>query len=356
MRSGIDAATHYGYSSARVKAMEANLVKDKAMREIMNAKDVGSMVALLFQGDYKEDLESFGGLSIKNELVDFALSRNLARNTGKLVQITPTTERNLIRAIVGKWGLYNIKIAIEAKERKADYDSIARYIIDFGRYNAAAIKDAMREDSVEGMMNKFMINSTYLPILQDGLNAYKKGRSALEAAAAIDRSYYRELGKTIIGLRIIHNEPAQILKMDIDMRNLLVLIKAKRAGLKFSDVSASIISHGRINTAELEQLYNGSKDIESMVSQVKAYDLRNAIEVYKNSKMKQLLIFEIGMKNSIFNESLRLLRHSILSFGAILVYAYLKEIEVFTLRILISSRIYGLSKEEMERLIIWKKE
>ncbi len=347
---------HYGYSSARVKAMEARLIGKKTMQEIMNAKDASSQIALLFQSDYKNDLESFGGLSIKQELIDFALSKNLAKSTGKLVQITPTTERKLIRAIVGKWGLYNVKIAIEAKERKADYDSIARYIIDFGRYNATAVKEAMREDSVEGMLNKFLINSPYPAALHDALEAYKKTKSAIDAAAAIDKSYYKELGKTIIGLRIIHNEPAQVLKMDIDMKNLLILIKAKRAGLKFSDIADNMIERGNMNAHDLEQLYNGSKDIETMVAQIKTYDLKNALDVYKGSKRKQLLIFEIGMRNSIFNNSMRLLKHSILSFGAILVYAYMKEIEVFTLRILIQGRIYGLSREELERLIVWKNE
>ncbi len=356
MRSGTDAAMHYGYSSARVKAMEAKLISKRTMQDIMNAKDASSMIAILFQSDYRSDLESFGGLSIKSELVDFALSNNLAKSTSKLVQITPATERALIRAIVDKWGLYNIKMAIEAKERKADYESIARYIIDYGRYNAAEIKEAMREDSVEGMLGRFMINTRHMAVLRQALETYKKTKSALDAAASIDKSYYKGLGKTIVGLRIIHNEPAQILKMDIDMRNLLILIKAKRAGLKFPDISGSVIEHGRMGPSELEQLYNGSKDIESMVSQVKVYDLKNALDVYRNSKRKQLLLFEIGMKNSIFNESMRLLKHTILSFGAILVYLYMKEIEVFTLRILIHGRLYGLSREEMERLIVWRSE
>ncbi len=347
---------HYGYSSARVKAMEAKLIGRKTMQEIMNAKDTSSIIALLFQSDYKDEIESFGGLSIKQELIDFALSKNLAKSTSKLVQITPTTERNIIRGIVGKWDLYNVKVAIEAKERKADYESIARYIIDFGRYNATTIKDAMREDSIEGMLNKFMINTPYLKTLQEALEAYKKTKSAIDAAAAIDKSYYKELGNTIIGLRIIHNESALILKMDIDMKNILLLIKAKRAGLKFSDISGNIIERGRISTSELESLYNGSKDIESMVAQVKVYDLKNALDVYKNSKRKQLLIFEIGMRNAIFNDAMRLLKHSILSFGAILAYSYLKEIEIFTLRIMIQGRIYGLSKEEMERLLVWRNE
>lgn len=356
MLSGTSAAMQYGYSSARVKAMEAELITKKAMQEIMNAKDISSMLAVLFQGDYRSEIESFGGLSIKQELIDFALSKNLARSSTKLVQISPTTERKIVRGIVGKWDLYNIKLALEAKGRKSDYESIAGFVVDFGRYNAAAIKEAMREESIEGMMNRFMMNSPYSAMLKSALESYKKSKDIAEAIAEIDKGYYKELGNIILGLRIRHNESALMVKMDIDMKNLMLLIKGKRAGFKFPEVSPYIVEHGRMSLAELEQLYNGTKDIEALVSQVKLYDLKGALEVYRSGKRKQLLVFEIGMKNAIFNESLRMLKHSILSIGAVLAYSYLKEIEIYTLRIIIHGRIYGLTREEMERLIVWRNE
>ncbi|EQD26669.1 hypothetical protein B1B_19501, partial [mine drainage metagenome] len=74
--AGSAAAMHYGYSSARVKAMESRLIGKKTMQEIINAKDASTIIAILFQGDYKKDLEEFGGLEIKGELIDFALSKN----------------------------------------------------------------------------------------------------------------------------------------------------------------------------------------------------------------------------------------------------------------------------------------
>jgi len=66
-----------------------------------------------------------------------------------------------------------------------------------------------------------------------------------------------------------------------------------------------------------------------------------------------LLDFEISMRNQIFNASLKLLRLSSLSFGSLVDYVYLKEIEVFTLRALIKSKEYGLTKEEVSRLVVW---
>jgi ATP synthase A1 C subunit len=347
---------HYGYSSARVKAMESRLITNKTMQEIINARDASTIIEILFQGDYRKDLEEFGGLEIKGELIDFALSKNLAKNVAKLVQVSPTTERKLMRAIEGKWDLYNVKVAIESKDRGASYDAIARYLIDYGMYDSAFIRDLMREESIESMLGKCMINSPYRDILREALESYKKTRSAVDAVAAIDKFYYRTLGSVIIGLRVIDNSAARIIKMDIDMKNIILMIKAKRAGFKFSDISGGIIDSGNIAASELDQIFSGSRDITSMALQIKQYDLKPAADLYREGRSSQLLLFEIGLRNSIFGKSMSLLNHSILSFGAILAYAYMKEIEVFTLRVLINSKMYGLGREETSRLIVWKSE
>lgn len=354
MLAGSGAARHYGYSSARVKSMESQILDRKLMHDIINAKDVSTILTMLFQTEFKKDIEDFGGMEIKHELIDFALSRNLARNVSKLVQVSPTTERKLIRSIVGKWDLYNAKTILEAKARGIGYDAVAGTLIDYGVYNSSVAKEIMREESIENIFGKLMLNSPYRDILSEGLEVYKKDKNLLHAIGEIDKAYYKSLGGVITGLRVIQNEAARIIKMEIDMKNIMLLIRGKIPGAKFQDIGSGLIAGGNVPLPELEQLYNGARDIDAMVQQVKVYDLKDAMSVYKSTG--QLLAFEISMKNQIFTSSVRLLNHSILSFGAILAYAYMKEIEIYTLRIAINSRIYGLSREETERLIIWKAE
>jgi ATP synthase (C/AC39) subunit. len=57
----------------------------------------------------------------------------------------------------------------------------------------------------------------------------------------------------------------------------------------------------------------------------------------------------------MLKDSVRLLGHSVLSFGSILAYLYFKEIEVDTVRVIIHGSMYGLSNEEKERLMVWRK-
>jgi Archaeal/vacuolar-type H+-ATPase subunit C len=75
--SGFSAARKYAYSNARVKAMESKLVGKELMSQIAAAKEQGAALSILMQTDYRDDLEEFGGVNIKGEMIDFALSRNL---------------------------------------------------------------------------------------------------------------------------------------------------------------------------------------------------------------------------------------------------------------------------------------
>ncbi len=349
---GYRAAIKYGYSSARVKAMESRLMSPAAMQGMINAKDASSMIALLIQTDYNRFLAEFGGVNIRQSMIDFALSKSFADSVSKLVQITPKGEREIIRGLAGKWELNNVKLAIEAKERGAAYDEISRYIIDYGRYGQLAIKEAMHEDTMEGLISRLSKNSPYSSIMESASAAYSSGKEASSALAAIDAGYYKSREGIIDALKQRREHALRIVRLDIDMRNIIVLVRAKKRGLNFEDASPALVSRGGIRIDSLRRTFQGSDGVEGFVSQLHAMDLADAIPAYR--KNGQLITFEIAMRNYIFEASARILRHSVLSIGTIIAYVYLKEMELFALRILIKSKAYGLEKEEVSRLISWR--
>ncbi|MGI0141516.1 MAG: V-type ATPase subunit [Candidatus Micrarchaeales archaeon] len=354
--AGYEAASIYGYSTARVKAMESKMITRDTMQSIINSKDVASMLSILVQTDYKKELEEFGGVNIKSDMIDFALSKNLGHNVDKLITVAPIVNRDIVRSIAGKWDLYNIKLAIEAKEKGSGFSEVSKYVVDYGMYNASALKELMGEPNVESMIGRMIINSPYRKILTGALESYRKDKSSLQAAIVIDKMYYAQLSSIIIKLLDMHHESAQIIKLSIDTKNLLLLIRGKKYGVKFSDFGGNLIENGTIKMPHLRDLYENSKDLESLVKEIKVFDLTDALDRYKNSKRKELMTFEIAMSNSIMEKSMKLLKHSVLSIGTIVAYSYLKEIEVFTLRIIIKGKTYGLGKEEMARMMVWKAE
>ncbi|MGC8710040.1 MAG: V-type ATPase subunit [Candidatus Micrarchaeia archaeon] len=354
MNVGSPISSGYAYSTARVKAMEARLIGEESMKGIVQAKDISTILSMLAQTEYKKNLEEFGGLNIKSNMIDFALSKNLALNVGKLITITPMEEKSIIRAIAGKWDIYNAEIAMEAKASGKKFEDISKYIIDYGLYNVNVIKDIMNEASVEGLIERMMINSPYKDVLYEALEVYRRNKDVVEANMLIDKLYYSKLGRLMPRIRNVSPESAFVVKLDIDMRNLLLMIRAKKYSIDFSEIKDNFIKGGELEISELQSLYESSNNIYEIAKNAKVFDLGDAAEDYRNGRSKGLFGFEIEMRNQIFRKSMTLLKHALLSFGAIVAYAYIKEIEVFTLRILISGKNYGLSQEEISRMMVWK--
>ncbi len=345
-------AVKYGYSNTRVKAMEAKLIKSQEMQGIAAAKSINDILPLLIQTDYSQSLADYGGIDIGHSLIDFALSRNMAGKLEKVLRITPKEDRHIMQGITGRWGIGNMRIAIEAKARGLSFDDISKYIIDYGGYNQAFINEAMREPDVAGLLARLEKNPEQAASVKAALSAYSSSKSVVSAIEGMEHEYHKSTEGMAESLRAMGEvRAAEIVCMGIDMSNLLMLVKAKQRGLQFSDVEPKLLRNGGIERTSLRAAY-AEHDVASMLSRQHAFNLAKSIDMYKEKK--RLLPFEIEMRNSIFSTSLKYLRRSVLSFGAILAYVYLKEIEVFTLRILIKSKEYGLSSEEISRLIEWK--
>ncbi len=344
-------AMKYGYSNTRAKAMESKLIDSATMRNIAEAKDVDSVLSILFQTDYNTAITKFGGLEISTMMLDFAVSENMAERVNKIAEITPKSDQHLIRTIIARWDLSNVKRVLEAMDRKQPYDAISRYVISSTEFTPVVLQDAMRAESIDGALSKLMRNSHYRNILGVALASYRKTGNVLETMAAIDMAHYLELRTLVLELGKKHDASAKLLGMDIEMRNIITLIRAKRKGLTFAEISPSLVKDGSVETKAFAKLYNSSDDVGAFALKIKSFDLKNAVDVYKENG--QLLSFEISMRNQIFNSSLKLLRMSVLSFGSLVDYVYLKEIEVFTLRALIKSKEYGLTKEEVSKLVVW---
>jgi V/A-type H+-transporting ATPase subunit C len=349
------AAMKYAYSNTRVKAMESKLVGRDALERMLAAKEPESIAAMLLQTDYKAEVERLGGVRAMGTLIDFALSKNLGRETSKLIAVSPKDQRPIMIAVAGEWDVNNMKILIEAAASKKSYDDISRYIIDTEYTGLDAAREVASAKSVEDAISWLSTHTPYANLLARALDAYKRTRSAAEAADALEREYYLKLGSTIHKLAGIDREAAALIRSRIDMKNVLFLLEAKKHGGDFKMVSARILPNGTIPVHALERLFNESKGVEELARSVKAFDLRGAAAEYSSVKTKPLMVFEIAMLNEIFRRALRGVRHSVLSFGALVAFLYLKEVEVFTIRILIKGRGYGLSDDEIRGMISWLK-
>lgn len=345
----------YGYSNARVKAMESRLIGGEMFERMLAAKEKESIVGMLLQTSYKDYIEEFGGVAAMDTLIDFALSKSLGDETNKLVLVAPKHQKNLILPLVGIWDVHNIKLILGAVETKKGFDQISRYLISSRYIDSEEAKEIVTSEDVEGAINRLMGSTPYSDVLAVALETYKKSKSMVEVNSQIERAYYAKLSSTITKLTEIDRNAATLVRKNIDMRNIITLLKGKKYGLSFAALSGLLIQNGSVGISRLERIYESSKSLEALIDNTDVFDLRKALEQYNASKNKALVIFEIAMRSNIFIDALRTVRHSVLSFGSIIGFFYLKEIEVFTIRILVKGKAYMLSDDEIRSMITWLK-
>ncbi|MGI0100901.1 MAG: V-type ATPase subunit [Candidatus Micrarchaeaceae archaeon] len=352
--SGSKAASVYGYSSTRVKAMESKLLGSDILGRLAGLEDVPSMVGLLLQTDYKQYIEEFGGMDMKAELADFALSKSLECDVQKLIYVVPKEQKEMTMHIVGRSDAQNIKLVFYAKAEQKDYDYISRYVVESYNIDAGTVKRAIEELTVEDAAALLAVRTPYGIVVNSALNAYRNTHNLTEVNAAIDKGFFRLLEGAIRKLSGISRESASIIRMDMEMRNILTILRAKRYGMSIDKVNDLLIERGITSIEDMLDMFESSSSIGELAMKVSSFDLKDAVSAYESNKWHRMLQFEIAMRNAIFKKAVALLRHSSLSYGVIIGYFYLKEIEVFTLRILINGRSLGLSNEEINRMIAWK--
>jgi V/A-type H+/Na+-transporting ATPase subunit C len=352
---GFRDAINYGYSNTRVKAMESKLVAKDTIERMLAAKEIESIGAMLLQTSYKGYIEEFGGTKSMDKLIDFALSKSLGRETNKLVDVAPAARKDLVRNIVGIWDMSNAKFMFGAMITGKGFDDISRYLIDAKYVTAARVKDAMATNSVESAIAKLSAATPYKQELKAALNAYRKSKSVMEVDSAIDMAYYAKLGSTIERLMKINRESAQLIARRIDLKNALTLLNAKRHGAEFAAVKGYLVRNGSVGTGALGKAFESSKSVDALALAIGAFDLRQAAAEYSAGKGKSLMVFEIAMMNELFRGALKTVRHSVLSFGTIIAFLYLKEMEVSTLRIIVKGRSYGLAEDEIRKMVTWSR-
>jgi V/A-type H+-transporting ATPase subunit C len=256
--------------------------------------------------------------------------------------------------IAGVWDIYNIKLILYAKLMNKDFKYLSRYLIETDDFEEPFVKEVMGEQDFFAAATKLMRIRSHRDEVKAAIEAYRKTSNITEVNAAIDKVFFEGLGDAIETIKKRSPNAAKLIRFDIEMRNILTLLRAKRSNLKYSDIAGYIIGNGITQPAQLMKIYEGSSDLKELVGGIKSFDLKKAMEAYQAEKSKQMLLFEISMRGSMFKKAISVLHSAVLNFGVLVGYFYLKEIEVFTLRIYIIGKMHGLTNEEIMGMTEWQ--
>jgi len=313
----------YAYATARVRALEKNLLTRERLERILEAKTDEDAVKVLSECGYP----SVSSLSLSE--IEKMLAKERLKLFDETLRMSP--DRRIVDLFLIKYDYHNLKAIIKGEAKGADYDSS---LIDAGRIRTKAMKVMLLESNYHEMP----------PAMGAAVSEAREVLSCTSdpqtSDIILDKACYQEMLSvaTEIGNEVIKG----YVRLLIDSVNLRACVRLKRMGRSFEYLRRAYIPGGNVSVSKLS-----AEITPELLGNIYAHTaLQKAAEAGIAALKGDLGLSFLDLECD--NALLSYLKSAkYVAFGESPLAAYLaaKETELTAVRIVLTGRLAGLSPE-----------
>lgn len=323
---GVSNTVKYAYIVARVRAMKSKLIPVEMYPKFLNM-EIPEITRFIEESGYKKDVDELGKKYRGTDLIEHALNQNLALTYRKLIEVSQNEANYLITEYLRSWDIWNIKTILRGKFSGAGEDEILEDIVSGGQLRYRDLTEIVKIGTVEGVIAAFA-KTPYYP----ALTGYKGNLAEIENA--LDLNYYSNLIKAVTetGNKLF----LKFLKTEIDLKNLKMLFRMKRAGMEREEIIKLLIPGGmELKNSDLSRL--ASLPVGEFVRALEDYSYWEAISDI-GSDITSLINIETRLDKYGLTYASRISYYYPLSILPILDYILSKKIEVDNMRMIVRGK------------------
>lgn len=343
--SGSKGHANYAYTVSRVRAMKSMLLPKETYPRLMNMS-IDEITRFIGESGYKEDVDELA-LSYEGvDLIEHSLNRNLSVTFRKLLNISEGEVNFLIAEYLKEYDIWNIKTILRGKYCNASTEEILESLVAGGTLTYTFLS-GLAEKGLEDVISAFE-GTEYYPILKN-----YNGTNLSDIEDQLDKLYYAGLFAVASSSKSKDRKLfAKFIRVGIDIKNLMILFRLKRAGIKDPDM-IHLMSEGglEIGTKEIRSLMPLS--FEEFISQLEKYSYWKEMSDVVSPDMRSLIEVEARLKKYRLKSAASFSHVYPLSIVPIMDYIIAKQNEVNNLRIIVRGKESNLSDEIIrEQLVI----
>lgn len=352
-------SSSYSASFGRLQALSLNFLPEEYMMDLLRARDVGEIIKQLASTWYGHEIERAASLYKPLDLIEIALNRHLVGVNTTAMGSSPFNGKSAIRAYLAKWDILNIELILSSKILGKTITETEHFLVSSRKVPAGVeggnivhddIMILLSQTNVEDVVNQ-LIRYGYGTVLMQHLEKYKKTEDLGPMMVALQRFYYSSL---LEGLKFFQGDEGvirELIKAQIDRRNILNLSKAKESSIDMKVINQHFIEGGTISTQELGEIYT-AKNVDELVGRIEPYyKFGEGLEEY--NKTKSLIDFEVAIDKVINERQFKRLKNVPLSIGIIFYFIIRAELERANLRKIVYGKHYNLSTERIRSMLIF---
>lgn len=343
-------SAQYIYACTRLRVRKAQLIPREDYLRMLNMS-LPEITRFIGETAYRSEIDELGTSFSGINLVEVALSWNLAKEYQHILELVPGDLKHFTASYLRRWDIQNVVTVLRGKMQKMSPGKVKEVLVPAGRLDRVALDRLIAEESPERVVEALK-GERFYPVLERELPRALETGSFAHLENELYKSYYaRLIADTKEGVKG-GDIFLKYIQLEIDIRNIQSLFRL-RAGDVHEDVRELLIPDGSFTVDELQRLSGlESQDefIDALKRQVKMTSLLNSLEEIRGKTA--LHGVEVALTRVQLDQMERMSKRYAFSILPILVYLEKKKYEVANLRALARGKEAGIPGERLQGYLV----
>jgi ATP synthase A1 C subunit len=338
----------FPYVNARVRAMRSRLLTPAQIDDLVAIPSLAGFLQALSATPYSTDLQEAGVRYEGVRAVDAALARDLQRTTRSILQFAEGPVQQLIRILLLRWDLANLRAIIRGGHAGRPAEEILDAVVPAGTLSEVALKEMAGHPDLSALVGTLeALGHPFAAPLAEGIAEYAKTNDLLVVELRMDRAYADSVLRQTKGrgdARVLR----EMLTAEIDAANIKTALKlASAGGLSKEHRLRFFVPGGRLAT---EKTFLA---LSSDQTQAPAW-MHLRVQGFPIKELpRDLVAFERDLDLRLAQTmAARYIGGDPLGLDIVIGYLAMKSAEVANLRLIARGKFLGLAAEALRREVV----
>jgi V/A-type H+/Na+-transporting ATPase subunit C len=348
----------YASSLGRIKATTQGFLRKEQFNALLGARDLGEIAKLLEGSWYGPELTQAMATLQGAEALEAGVNRRFVKLNRFAYSVAPFAGRPVVGAYLRRWDLENIAVVLSAKAYGrllsegesflvSDRESPAG--LSAGLLGLDDLRGLIAQTTVEGVANQ-LVKFGYGQVLLQKLDAFSASKDIFPLVQALDRQYFQQLRGAMQFFQGDEWVVRDYLSGEIDVRNLMTVLKAKRHRVGAEDLASALLDGGTLSPKALLDLVNLASVADIAAAVGGAFPLSEGLAAFQENGT--MTAFETALRRRHVGKSLTRMRVYPLSLAGIFGFLLQAEVERSDVRKIIYGKVYGWSGERIAKDLV----
>ena len=350
----------YASPMGRLMVRSLELLPKEAYVGLAGSKDLLDITKQLEGTPYAADL-AVAATTYKGEaMLEVAINRLFVRRCRKALDATPYAGKAIVSAYLRRFDVQNIALILSSKAQGRAITETETFLVSSRDVPAGLFAGAMTLDDFRTLLQQPTLESAVQQLVKFGyggtllprLETYLRTKDIFPLLQALDQEYYVQLVRAIRFYQGDEWNVRDFAASEIDLRNILLLLKGKDSAAPPETVFERFIEGGRLTRAQAMDLY-GARGIAEIVQGLQAGfpAIIDGLPAYQTTRT--LTGFEAALTRARSVTELKRLAAYPLSSAILISYLLRVELERADLRRVVYGRQYGVPGNQLlEQLVV----